>query len=139
MENEDAVISLGDVGEFGSGGGCSRDPGATWWFGCDGFGVVGGSRGSDGNDCAGGGGEGCRRVVGSLASGLQDVRGAGEGSRDEETGLERGGAGKREYLSFLASIATRFGGKLPCRRSKLGPKRNSGAHGLEIEEEEWVM
>ncbi len=35
--------------------------------------------------------------------------GAGGGSRIEE-GLEVGGAGKREYLGFLASIVRTFGG-----------------------------
>lgn len=76
----------------------------------------------------------------SLESGGKDVSGAaGGGSRVEDGGLERGGAGKREYFGFLASIVVkRFGGKVPCRRSMHGPKRESGARGWEMQEGEWV-
>lgn len=36
VENDDAVIPLGYIGESGSGGGCGREVGARSWCGCDG-------------------------------------------------------------------------------------------------------
>ena len=45
-----------------------------------------------------------------MESGGKAFSGTGGGSRTEEKGLEVGGAGKREYLGFLASIVGTFGG-----------------------------
>ena len=60
----------------------------------------------------------------------------GERCRCDEDGLGFGGAGKREYLDFLASILPKSWGKRKkskkinrAERSKHGPKRKSGARG----------
>ena len=48
-------------------------------------------------------------MMGSSGSWVEDPRRAGEGCRIVGKGLERGGAGKREYLDFLASMTPRAG------------------------------
>ena len=137
VENDGVVIPLTDIGEFGSGGGCCREGGVTWRSGCRGSGDVGWSWDSEGSGWVGGGGEGSRLVVGSSASRLDDSSCAAEGFSVDETGLERGGAGKREYLGFFASITARAGEKSGWRRSKHRGKRRSGARGWEMEKRQW--
>lgn len=48
-------------------------------------------------------------MVGSSRLEVEDCGCAVEGCRRKERGLERGGAGKREYLGFLASMIPRLG------------------------------
>lgn len=125
MENEDAVIPLGDSGESGSSeccSCCSGEGGATSWLGYDGFGEVGGSWDSGGSGSAGGGRERSRGVMGSLESEGKGFSGAGEESGIEGRGLERGGAGKREYLGFLASIVRTFGGTCDVEGQSMDPR-----------------
>lgn len=45
--------------------------------------------------------------------------------------MERGGAGKREYLGFLASIIKIYGEISPAEGQSIGPKRRSGARAWE--------
>ena len=111
VENDDNVISLGIVGESGSGGGRCRKRGASSESGCDGTGEIGCSWDSEGSGWGGGGGEGSRDVVGSSGSGVEDSCCEIEGCRVEETGLARGGVGKREYLDFFLSIQPKAGEK----------------------------
>lgn len=66
-------------------------------------------------------------MVGSSRLEVEDRGCAVEGCRRKETGLGRGGAGKREYLDFLASMIPRLGKADRCRRSKQEPSRKSGA------------
>lgn len=49
--------------------------------------------------------------MGSLGSGFEDSGCAVEGCRVDETGLVRGGVGKREYLDLFVSIKAESWGK----------------------------
>lgn len=73
-------------------------------------------------------------MVGSSRLEVEDCGCAVEGCRRKERGLERGGAGKREYLGFLASMIPRLGKADRCRRSKQEPSRKSGAGKREMQE-----
>lgn len=72
-------------------------------------------------------------MVGSSRLEAEDCGCVVEGCRRKETGLGRGGAGKREYLGFLASMIPRLGKADRCRRSKQEPSRKSGAGKREMQ------